>query len=181
MIARLVAQADLHPALVDRLVEAARQIHSGRDLITREGQFPAVTGVDMPMNPQAASLIEKGPSPFNRFLPYWIGAQISKFALLLVPLLVVLFPIFRIAPGLYQWRMRSKIRRHYPELRAIEREAGVETDPSALDRLSGRLDDIEDQVARARLPPSYREYAYAMRLHLDLVRRKISARRESLA
>ncbi len=61
MIARLVAQSDLHPALVDRLVEAARRIHSGRDLITREGQFPAVTGVDMPMNAQAATLIENGP------------------------------------------------------------------------------------------------------------------------
>lgn len=181
MIGRLVAQSGLHPALVDRLVEAAREIHAGRDLITREGQFPGVTGVDMAMNAQAASLIEKGPNPFNRFLPYWIGAQISKFALLLVPLLVVFFPIFRIAPSLYQWRMRGKVWKHYPELRAIERDAAAAADTRALDRLSERLDVIEGQVARTRLPPSYREYAYAMRVHLDLVRRKIAERRDGLA
>lgn len=180
MIARLVGQTDLHPALVDRLVEASREIHSGRDLITRESQFPAVTGVDMEMNRQAASLIEKGPNGFNRFLPYWIGAQISKFALLLVPLLVVFIPIFRIAPSLYQWRMRGKVWKHYPELRAIERDAAGVTTPSALDRLTERIDAIEAQVTRSRLPPAYREYAYAMRVHLDLVRRKIAERREGM-
>lgn len=180
MIARLVARDGLHPALVDRLVEAAREVHAGRDLVTREGQFPSVTGVDMTMNPQAASLIEKGPNPVNRLLPYWIGAQISKFALLLVPLLVIFFPVFRIAPSLYQWRMRGKIWRHYPELRAIERDAAAAGEAGALDRLAQRLDAIESQVSRSRLPPSYREYAYAMRVHIDLVRRKIAERREGL-
>lgn len=181
MVARLVGRSDLHPALVDRLVEAARAIHSGRDLITREGQFPTTIGADMALNPQAASLIEKGPNPFNRFLPYWIGAQISKFALLLVPLVVILIPVFRIAPSLYQWRMRGKIWRHYPELRAVEREAVVARDAATLDRLAGRLDAIEAQVTREHLPPSYREYAYAMRVHLDLVRRRIAERRAGLA
>lgn len=180
MVARLVAQPHLHPALVDRLVEAASEIHSGRDLITREGQFPAVKGLDMPMNVQAASLIENGPNGFNRFLPYWVGAQISKFALLLVPLLVVFIPIFRIAPSLYQWRMRGKIWKHYPELRAIERDAAGAADARTLDRLTRELDAIEAQVSRTRLPPSYREYAYAMRVHLDLVRREIAERRERL-
>jgi TRAP-type uncharacterized transport system substrate-binding protein len=180
MVARLVGREDLHPALVDRLVEAARTVHSGRDLITREGQFPSTIGADMVLNPQAASLIEKGPNPFNRFLPYWIGAQISKFALLLVPLLVIFIPVFRIAPSLYQWRMRGKIWRHYPELRAVEREALVAGDTAALDRLAGRLDAIEAQVTGTRLPPSYREYAYAMRVHLDLVRRRIAERRAGL-
>lgn len=181
MVARLVARDGLHPALVDRLVEAAREVHSGRDLVTREGQFPAASGVDMAMNVQAASLIEKGPNPFNRFLPYWIGAQISKFALLLVPLVVIFFPVFRIAPSLYQWRMRGKVWRHYPELRAIERDSAAVRDAAALDGLSRRLDAIEAQVTRSRLPPSYREYAYAMRVHIDLVRRKIAERRDGLA
>jgi hypothetical protein len=181
MVGRLVARSDLHPALVDRLVEAAREVHSGRDLITAEGQFPATTGVGMPVNAQAATLIEKGPSPFNRFLPYWVGAQISSFALLLVPLLVILFPIFRIAPGLYQWRMRGRVWKHYSELRAIDREAAETSDPRALDGLDARLDAIEAQVATLRLPASFREYAFAMRLHLDLVRRKVAARRAAIA
>lgn len=177
MIGRLVARADLHPALVDRLVEAARQIHGGRDLVTTEGQFPSTAGVDMEMNGQAAALITEGPSPFNRFLPYWVGAQVSKFALLLVPLLVILFPVFRIAPGLYQWQMRNRVWKHYVALRHIEREAQAASQPAEFDGLVQRLDAIEAEVARLRLPVRFREYAYALRVHLDLVRRRIAERR----
>jgi TRAP-type uncharacterized transport system substrate-binding protein len=57
MVGRLVARADLHPALVDRLVQAARKIHSARDLITDEDQFPTMVGVAMPVNAQAANLL----------------------------------------------------------------------------------------------------------------------------
>jgi hypothetical protein len=181
MVGRLVAQDDLHAALVDRLVEAARKVHGGRDLVTDEGQFPSTTGVDMPMNGQAAALISKGPNPLNAFLPYWVGAQVSKFALLLVPLLVILFPIFRIAPGLYQWQMRGRVWKHYSDLRQIEREATMARDAAELDGLVARLDGIESEVTRLRLPPAYREYAYSLRLHIDLIRRRLAERRSETA
>ena len=177
MVGRLVAQSDLHPALVDRLVEAAREIHSGRDLITDENQFPSVIGANMPVNAQAATLISQGPSPINRFLPYWVAAQISSFALLLLSLVVILFPIFRIAPGLYRWRMRAKVWRHYSDLRRIDNQSLEATDPAELSAMQSRLDAIEYELVSLKLPPAYREYAYAMRVHLDLVHRKITERR----
>jgi hypothetical protein len=135
----------------------------------------------MPMNGQAAALISKGPNPLNAFLPYWVGAQVSKFALLLVPLLVILFPIFRIAPGLYQWQMRGRVWKHYSDLRQIEREATTARDAAELDGLVARLDGIESEVARLRLPPAYREYAYSLRLHIDLIRRRLAERRSETA
>jgi TRAP-type uncharacterized transport system substrate-binding protein len=176
MVGRLVAQPGLHPALVDRLVAAARSVHSGRDLITRENQFPSTEGVAMPMNPQAANLLSASPSPLYRFLPYWVVAQVNKFALLLVPALVILFPLLRAIPGLYQWRMRSRVYRHYLDLLEIDRAAHAERDPARLTALGRRLDTIEHDLVGLHLPVRFREYAYTMRLHLDLVRRRIEER-----
>jgi hypothetical protein len=130
----------------------------------------------MPMNAQAATLITQGPSPLNRFLPYWVAAQISSFALLLLPLVVILFPIFRIAPGLYRWRMRAKVWRHYSDLRRIDYQSLDASDPAELTAMQSHLDKIEAELVNLKLPPAYREYAYAMRVHLDLVRRKIAER-----
>lgn len=175
MTGRLAARSDLHAALVDRLINAARIVHSHRDLITRENQFPSLDAVDMPINPQAESLLSApGPSPLHRYLPYWVVAQVNKFALLLVPLLVLLVPLFRLVPEVYEWRMRSRVYRRYLDLREIDDQATTETDPSRLRAMVGRLDEIEADLARLRLPPRFREHAYTMRMHVDLVRRKLA-------
>jgi TRAP-type uncharacterized transport system substrate-binding protein len=177
MVGRLVAQGDLHASLVDRLVRAARELHSDRDLITEEGAFPGTAGLELSVNPQAATLLSKPPSPLYRFLPYWVVAQINSFALLLLPVLVILIPLMRAVPGLYQWRMRSRVYRHYLALLEIDREAITETDGEALDTLDRRLDAIEADLVAMRLPLRFREYAYTLRVHLDLVRRRITARK----
>lgn len=177
MVGRLAAQSDLHPSLVDRLVNAARRVHARRDLITSEGEFPSTEGVAMPLNAQAANMLSGPPSPLYRFLPYWVVAQINSFALLLVPILVLLFPLLRAVPGLYHWRMRSRVFRHYLELREIDTEAVSATENAALDDLERRLDRVEADLVSTRLPVRFREYAYTMRVHIDLVRRKIAKRR----
>ena len=176
MVARLAARPDLHPSLVDRLVRAAEEVNSGRDLITGDDQFPSEKGVSMPVNEQAAALLDAPPSPLYRFLPYWVVAQVNKFALLLVPVLVILFPLFRIAPSLYQWRMRSRVYRHYLDLIEIDRESIDAVDRETLDRLQARLDAVEHDLVGLRLPVRFREYAYTMRLHLEVVRRRVAQR-----
>jgi TRAP-type uncharacterized transport system substrate-binding protein len=176
MVGRLAARSDLHPSLVDRLANAAREVHSGRDLITRTGQFPAIEGTDMPLNAQAANIVSKPPSPLYRFLPYWVVAQVNSFALLLVPVLVILFPLLRAIPGLYEWRMRSRVYRHYVDLLEIDRQAMAAADPARLAELGGRLDAIERDLVRMHLPLRFREYSYTLRSHIELVRHRILER-----
>lgn len=180
MVGRLVVQPDLHPALVDRLVMAARHIHSGRDLITEENEFPSSDILDMPVNAQAINLLSGPPSPLHRFLPYWVVAQINSFALLLLPFIVILIPLTRILPGLYQWRMRSRVYRHYPLILDIERQSYSVSDPAKLDLLERQLVDMENELVALRLPVQFREYAYTMRVHIELVRRRLAVRREEI-
>ncbi len=173
MVAALVAREGLHPVLVNRLVRAAERIHSGTDLVTVAPIFPSTEGLELPLNDQAAAALRDGPDAFERLLPYWMSAQVSRFALLLVPVVVLLLPLFRLLPGVYAWRMHSRVYRRYPELKAIEREADSDVPPERLRELLDRLERIDAEARSVRVPPRYREYAYTLRMHIDLVRRNL--------
>jgi NMT1-like family len=174
MVAALVARDDLHPALVNRLVRAAERIHAGTDLVNVAPIFPSSQGLGLPVNAQAAAALENGPDAFERLLPYWMSAQVSRFALLLVPIVVLLLPLFRLLPGFYAWRMHSRIYRRYQELKTIEREAESGVAAARLEQLLARLERIDAEARSVRVPPRYREYAYTLRMHIDLVRRKLA-------
>lgn len=176
MIAQLVALDTLHPSLVDRLVEAARIIHSHRDAITADQQFPTMNGVTTQKNSYAHNLLRDGPSSLANFLPYWVVAQINRFIILLVPVVVLLLPMLRIVPRLYAWQMRRRIYRYYKDIKAIDAKVRDQKDPAALEALDEELTAIDRKLADLALPLPYSEYSYTARQHIDLVRKRIGDR-----
>ena len=176
MVAELAAVPELHPSLVDRLVTAAMAIHAERDALTRDGEYPTMRLAALPPHPYARDLIADGPSSLHRYLPYWVVAQIARFAILLLPVLFVLLPLLRALPGLYVWRMRRRVFRHYATIRAIDEEAAGTDDPERLRGLAERLEGIDREIAAVRLPLPYREFAYTARLHIDLLRKRLAER-----
>ncbi|MES1927337.1 TAXI family TRAP transporter solute-binding subunit [Salinisphaera sp. T31B1] len=176
LVARIVAQPDLHPAIVDRLVEAARQVHKSGDMITPEGRFPTMDNTSLPQNSYARDLIADGPSPLARFLPYWVTAQISRFAILLLPIVFLLLPFLRTLPGLYKWSVRNRVFRHYARIREIDEAAAETDDPQQLHALETELAELDREIASLHLPLTYRGYAYDARLHIDLLRKRIANR-----
>jgi len=177
MPARLLARDDLHPALVDRLVGAVRELHRSSSLLAPEGSYPSVAALGLPVDGYAARRIRDGPGVLADLLPYWIAAQIDRVALLLLPVVFLLLPLLRAAPGLYDWRMRARVYRHYLDLRRIDLAVAQETDPARLDALAADLDALEASVRRTRLPLAYRENAYLTRQHVELIRQTIARRR----
>ncbi|MGB0904466.1 MAG: hypothetical protein ACPGVJ_06170, partial [Mangrovicoccus sp.] len=176
MVASLVAQKDLHPAVVNRLVRAAQRIHSGPSILTPEPEFPSGRGTELPLDPQAEAVLSRGPSALEAYLPYWVAAQITRVTVVLVPLIVLLLPILRATPGLLAWRLRSRVYRKYNQLVAIEEEVATkQLDEERKTELEVQLDKIDNAIAKLSLPPRYREYAYDLRLHLELVRRRVRA------
>ena len=181
MIAHLVAREDLHPAIVDRLVMAAREIHSGADAITRSQQFPMSEAGSHARNAYAADLIDQGPNPLMSILPYWIVAQIGRVAILVLPVLFIILPLIRLLPDLYSWQMRSRVYRHYVRIREIDLAVHLAASEAEMDRLETQLNDADFEVAKLNLPASFRDRAYSARLHIDLVRRRIDQRRAEFA
>jgi len=110
--------------------------------------------------------------PFlNDYFPFWIAALIGKLAILIVPMLGVLYPMTRFLPRIYDWVMRSKVLRMYGELRILEddmtRAGGT---AGATRELTARLDHLEKQANRLRMPVAYASMLYSLRDHIGLVR-----------
>ncbi|MEM6486735.1 MAG: TAXI family TRAP transporter solute-binding subunit [Pseudomonadota bacterium] len=174
VMASLVIREGLHPAIVDRLTRAAILVHGGQTaLINHDMRFPHLEGLTLPLNSQAEAMIRDGPTPLDGVLPWWIGAQLNRVILLLLPVIVLALPLLRALPALYAWRMRARVYRHYDELIAIDNEASTALPYDRRRALWARLDEIDEETHALRLPLSYRERAYGLRMHIDLVRRKL--------
>lgn len=173
MVAQLAARDDLHPALVDRLLRAARLIHAERDLLTGEGRFPSVESGTLRMNKQARTILASPPSRLDRYIPWWMAAQVTKMVLLIVPLVLVMLPLLRVLPGLYGWTMRSRVYKHYADLIEIEKRAMVADDPAERQALAARLDGVQEALTHMRLPEAFRDRAYTMQMHIDLIRARL--------
>lgn len=174
--AMLAARDGLHPALINLLVDAAREIHAEQDEFKAAGEFPNTAPVDLRVSLHADNYRRYGASAFYNYLPFWVAAFLERAIILLVPMLVVLLPLLSYIPKFMRWRMRSRIYRWYGELALLERDVGSEQDLPPIDKWLRDLDRIEHAVEGVRTPACYASEAYTLRDHIGLVRRAVLAR-----
>ena len=178
LVTRLVARADLHPALVNRLMHAVTEVHGGEVIIPADREYPSALDMGVPGNAYAVQLLEDGFSPLENLLPYWIVAQLNRILLVLLPVLLVLLPLLRLLPAVFQWIFRDRVYRHYTRVREIDQtvaQGGESLSPERRAELRAELDRIEQRLRQANMPNSYRKQAYTLMHHLDYVRRRIDA------
>ncbi|MDH3319330.1 MAG: ABC transporter substrate-binding protein [Betaproteobacteria bacterium] len=171
--AYLVAREDFHPALVSVLLQAAQRVHRAGGVFQRNGEFPAARDGDFPLSEDAQRFFRSGPPFLQRYMPFWVANLLERLLVLLVPLIAVMIPVIRIFPGVYNWRVRLRVFRWYRQLRAVELESAENPSPERVAELLAQLDEIQDGVNRTRVPLTYSDYAYNLKLHIDLVRSRL--------
>jgi TRAP-type uncharacterized transport system substrate-binding protein len=171
----LVAQENLHPALSDLLISAAREIHGGAGMFRDAGEFPAPLARDFRISPDAERYYKSGQQFLYKRLPFWLASLVDRLWVVLLPLLVILVPASRILPALYRWRVRSRIYRWYGVLMAIERDATRPGTADAAASIMARLDEIALAVDDVRTPLSFADQLYLLRDHVAAVRRRVQA------
>jgi TRAP transporter TAXI family solute receptor len=171
--ANLAARGDLNASLIPALLNAVTRVHQAGGVLEQKRQFPSIDLVDLPLNEDSRRYIIEGPSFLFRWLPYGTAVLLDRLKILTVPLLALLIPLFRIAPPLYHWRVRSKIYRWYAEVREIDsmiQKEAIAGDP----RLTiNRLKELEREVASVSVPLSYAGELYHLRLHIGFLQEKI--------
>ena len=172
--ADLVVRDDLHPAVVGLLAEAAAEVHGRPGLFQRAHEFPSSVDVDFPMSADAARYFKSGAPFLQRYLPFWAANFVDRMIVLLVPIIALVIPLFRLLPALYHWRIRSRIYRQYGELKFLEDEVINQPAADKVRDYLARLDSIEDRVNKLRIPLAYHEQMYTLRGHIDLVRAYIA-------
>jgi hypothetical protein len=177
LVAKLVARDDLHPALVNRLMHIVKKIHGKRVTLVMSEAFPNTSLLDMPTDVYASKLLREGFNPMEKMLPYWIVAQINRFALLLLPIVFLMLPLFKILPALLAWRMQSRVYRYYDRLHEIDMLLSTSKKPPLDDserkKIELELIEIETRLRSESLPLKYRETAYTAVQHLNLVRSRL--------
>jgi TRAP-type uncharacterized transport system substrate-binding protein len=171
----LVARAKLHPALIDLLLEAAREVHGGAALFQRRGEFPAPLEIDIRLSDEARRYYGSGKSFLYRSLPFWLASRLNRILVAFVPMLFVLIPGLRLIPTVYQWQIRLRIYRSYRALLSVERGAFASPTPQNRDELLTRLGHIEKTVNKMKVPASFADQFYVLRQNIIFVRNKLVA------
>jgi len=178
----LVVRDDLHPALQYLLLNTAAEIHGGASIFNRANAFPAAEVIDIPLSNEAARFYKSGLPFLHDYFPFWMAALLGKLAILLIPILGVLYPMMRFLPRLYDWAMRSKVLRMYGELRLLEDEmANARASGRDMREMAARLDQLEQQASHLKVPLAYASMLYMLRNDIDLVREGLGKRAETAA
>jgi TRAP-type uncharacterized transport system substrate-binding protein len=172
----LVARADLHPALQYLLLHAAAQIHSQPGIFQRSGQFPAAEPIDLPLSEDARQYYHSGTPFFQRYLPFWIAAIASQLLLLLIPVIGIVYPLFRVLPTVIGWGMRRPIFALYRDLKRIEDELEARDDSASVADLSAALVELEANANHKRVPLVFTPLVYTLRHHIELVQARLDKR-----
>jgi len=177
--ANLIVRDDLHPALQALLLQAASEVHGKSGFFQDEGEFPSYKDQMLPLAPEAARYFKSGASFLQRYLPFWLAVLVDRLIVMLVPIFVLLIPLLKVAPAIYNWRVRSKVFRIYGELKFLEDDLKLHFDPAKLADYRSRLDALDDEASALHIPLGFTDLAYTLREHVNLVRHILSKKESS--
>jgi TRAP transporter TAXI family solute receptor len=118
--AKLVARNDIPPDIMRLVLSEAQEIHGRGGLLEEQDEFPSTKYIEIPMAEDAKQFLEVGPTGLERYLPYWLASRLEWFMFVILPILVLAYPIFRSLPTLFDNVIRTQFYRWYAEVRKEE-------------------------------------------------------------
>jgi uncharacterized protein len=176
----LVTREDLHPDLQRLLLTVAELEHQPHRWFEATDQYPTTDNILLDISPVALEFYQGSVTYLERYLPFWIASPLERFYLLILPVLLLLYPVVRSSPSLYSGVMRRRINRWYKIVRDVE--LGLEDySMEQVDEQITRLTQMNAQLARTiNVPTGYMERYYNLRLHIRLVLDELRDRRTEL-
>ncbi|MFM1759089.1 MAG: hypothetical protein RLY75_359 [Pseudomonadota bacterium] len=169
--ATLVGKSDVSPALVTLLLGATYDILKTYSYLQKPGEFPSGTGLDFPLHVDAEIYLKDGPSFLHRHLPFWTAVWIGRFAKIVIPLLVILIPLFTYIPAAKNLLLRLKLSQVYEELKVIERNA---SNPDLKEKNLKDLESIERRVGNIKVSMLDAKELYDLKGHVGEVRGRLN-------
>ncbi|WP_252275623.1 TAXI family TRAP transporter solute-binding subunit [Pseudomonas subflava] len=182
-VATLVAGESFHPSLTPLILEAARTVLKNGSLLDPAGSYPARPPLSLRTLDEAEYYYDKGLPILQRYLPFRIASLADRYIILAIPLLVLLFPLFKAIGPIYQWRIRARIYRWYKHLREIDQQLYKGSLNGDIGAEIARLEKLEDELARVEVPLSYSSELYELHMHLRYMIERLHAvqRRRAIA
>lgn len=168
----LVGREDLHPRVVEQLLLVAKKVHANGTLLEDTAKFPVLETAELPAHVAAEKFMVSGESFLSRLLPYWGVRLVWQAQLLLLPIITVLVPLWRLLPALSAYRINRILKRKYSALREAENRIDASNDAPALRAALDRLDALRTELESLsrKLPAHLQRDIYNWRLHVAMVR-----------
>jgi TRAP-type uncharacterized transport system substrate-binding protein len=182
-VATLVAGESFHPSLTPLILEAAKTVLKNGSLLDPAGSYPVRPPLSLQTLSEADYYYDKGLPILQRYLPFRIASLADRYIILAIPLLVLLFPLFKAIGPIYQWRIRARIYRWYKHLREIDQQLYKGKLNGDIGAEIERLEKLEDELARVEVPLSYSSELYELHMHLRYMIERLHAvqRRQATA
>jgi uncharacterized protein len=169
--ATLVARENVSPALVSLLLGASYDILKSYSRLQKVGEFPSSAGLDFPLHVDAEIYLKDGPSFLHRHLPFWTAVWAGRFVKIVIPLLVILIPLFTYIPSAKNFFLRLKLAQVYEELKVIEKNA---QNPALKEKNFKDLEDIERRVSNIKVSMLDAKELYDLKGHVGEVRGRLN-------
>ena len=155
------------------MMQAMAEVHGKSGFFQKAGEFPAYKDRSFQPSDEATRYYKSGPPFLQRYLPFWIAVLVDRLFVLALPVIILLLPLLKVAPSIYNWRIRSKIFRSYGDLKFLENDLRLHYDPSRYAEYLVRLDRIEEEAYSRSVPLSFSDLFYTLREHINLVRTEL--------
>lgn len=171
--ATLVVNESFHPAFTPLVLETLAVYLKRGGILERPGEFPSAEHVGFELTKEADYFFEYGPPFLIRYLPFWAASLVDRLVIFIIPLLVVIIPLSKVAGPIYRWRIRSRIYKWYRHLMDTERE--ISEKGEAVDRgdIRENLDTIKGEIDGIEVPLSYADELYHLKAHVEYVSRRL--------
>ncbi len=174
--ANLLSRNNVPEELIRIFLKQVKKVHAKESLFSTENQFPNLLNTNLRINKEAKQYFTKGDTWLESIFPYWIASNIDRLKLLLIPLLTLMFPLFKGVFPLYQWSMRSKVFRWYKILNDIDKQIN-EASNEELERFTHELDELNVEIQEeTKVPLSFMGEYYNLMVHLELIQNRIKSR-----
>ncbi|MGB5792194.1 TAXI family TRAP transporter solute-binding subunit [Poseidonibacter sp.] len=167
--ANLVINDSLSDELQRLLLRKLFTIHNKKGLFEKNDQFPNISNLTIPVSEEAQRYYTYGDTWLEKIFPYWIASNLDRLKILLIPLLTLLFPLFKGVLPLYRWSIRSKIYKWYDKIQGIDKiidELNLVELKQNLEELEKLRKEIKNET---KVPLSYMGEYYDLIMHLELL------------
>ncbi|QWD63649.1 TAXI family TRAP transporter solute-binding subunit [Polynucleobacter sp. MWH-UH2A] len=168
--ATLVTQDKVSPAMISLMLSASYDILKSYSRLQKPGEFPSGVGMDFPLHVDAEIYLKDGPSFLHRHLPFWTAVWVGRFVKIVIPLLVILIPLFTYIPSAKNFLLRLKLAQVYAELRELERNA---FNPDLKEKNFRDLETIEKRVSNIKVSMMDSKELYDLKGHVGDVRARL--------
>ena len=134
---KVLIRSDLHPEIVQLLLQTMKEVHSGADLFHRSGEYPNGSDSEYTVAPTAIDFYKNGPSFTQRHLPLWLSIHVQRAIALLLTGIAIGLPLLHFLPQSYNWVIRRRLFYWYAELRTLEASVRINHKPQTVDRQTG--------------------------------------------